>query len=386
MQNQFIQFVCACALAGLIGSQAVHADWFEATGQAPIRQGNQNEAKTRATEDAVRRALLYAGVSISSVQKVTNGLLTQDDVILQSQGEVRQIQLLSEQRVGGVMEVTIRADIFPQQQQCYAAHYKKALVISPFSLRHSQHSIVGDLQSLGQVSAEKVYRQLQDLSTSTLTQWYDNPLLARRLTEQERGSLLRQTNSDYLVTASIDDVSLGERSDMNLRFWSDARRDRFFHMRLQLQQLSTGRVLFQQEYRTQARWDFRQRTTISPQHHRFWQTTYGEAVQRVLNAAVVDIDDAMRCEPFQAAITDVGNNRIRLAAGQNVGVQTGTELTILFRQESLREGATMYRVSPLTVIVQDVGFDWATAESKDQALLSNVQIGDAVTLLAPSSE
>ncbi|MDP4535868.1 flagellar assembly protein T N-terminal domain-containing protein [Alkalimonas collagenimarina] len=363
-------------------SSTTTADWFEATGQAPIRQGNLNDAKARATEDAVRRALLYAGASISSVQQVTDGLLTQDELVLSSQAEVRQIQLVSEQRIGGVMEVTIRADIFPQQQQCHGANFKKPLVISPFLLRHSQHSVIGDLQSLGLVSAEKIFRQLQDLSTSSVVHWYDNPTLARPLTKQERSSLLRQTNSDYLVTASIDDVSLGERSDRNLRFWSDARRDRFFHMRLQLQQLSTGRVLFQQEYRTQARWDFRKRTTISPQNHRFWQTAYGESIQRVLNAAVVDIDDTLRCEPFQAAITEVANNRIRLDAGENVGVKSGTELTILFRQESVREGATMYRVSPLTVKVSQVGFDWAMAESIDQALLSNVQIGDAVTVLA----
>ena len=384
MQLKFTLF--GLALVGLILSVAAEAEWFEATGQAPIRQGNHSEAKTRATEDAVRRALLYAGASISSVQQVTDGLLTQDDLVMRSHGEVRQIQLVSEQRIGGVIEVTIRADIFPQQQQCHGAAFKKPLLISPFLLRNSQHSIVGELQSLGHVSAEKVYRQLQDLSTNSLVHWYENPTLARSLSEQERSSLLRQTNSDYLVTASIDDVSLGERSDMNLRFWSDARRERFFHMRLQLQQLSTGRILFQQEYRTQARWDFRKRSIITPKSHRFWQTAYGEAVQRVLNAAVVDIDDALRCEPFQAAITDVANNRIRLAAGDNYGVQPGTELTILYRQETVRDGSTAYRVSPLTVIVRDVGYDWATAESKDQALLSNVQIGDAVTLLAPASE
>ncbi|MCH8539068.1 MAG: flagellar assembly protein FlgT [Alkalimonas sp.] len=380
MQLRFI--LIGLVLCSLILSFAAEAEWFEATGQAPIRQGNHSEAKARATEDAVRRALLYAGASISSVQQVTDGLLTQDELVMHSYGEVRQIQLVSEQRVGGVMEVTIRADIFPQQQQCHGAGFKKPLLISPFLLRNSQHSIVGDLQSLGHVSAEKVYRQLQDLSTSSVVHWYENPTLARSLTEQERSSLIRQTNSDYLVTASIDDISLGERSDMNLRFWSDARRERFFHMRLQLQQLSTGRVLFQQEYRTQARWDFRKRTTVSPESHRFWQTSYGEAVQRVLNAAVVDIDDTLRCEPFQAAITEVANNRVRLAAGQNVGMKAGTELTILFRQESIREGATMYRVSPLTVKVSQVGYDWAMAESINQALLSNVQVGDAVTLLA----
>ncbi|MEN3158856.1 flagellar assembly protein T N-terminal domain-containing protein [Alkalimonas sp. NCh-2] len=357
------------------------ADWIEASGQAVIRGGDETDARARATEDAVRRALLYAGASITSVQQVTNGLLTESSMQWQSQAEVRQIELVREQRIGRTLEVTIRADIFPQHAQCQGAGYKKPVLISPFPLRHPQQSVIGDLHPLGEVSARKLHQQLQGLSNSTIPTWLEHPDLSRPLSTRERSSLLQQTNADYLVTASIEDISLGERTDMNLRFWSDARRERFFHMRLQLQQLSTGKVLFQQEYRTQARWDFRKRTSITPHDHRFWQTSYGEAVSRVLDAAVMDIDDALRCEPFVAAITEVGNNRIQLQSGQNAGLRHGDELTILYRQQGIQGDNTRFRISPLTVRITELGFDWAIAVSSNEQLLSNVQVGDVATKL-----
>ncbi|SEA45155.1 flagellar assembly protein T N-terminal domain-containing protein [Alkalimonas amylolytica] len=367
----------------LLISLSAAADWVEASGQAVIRGGDEAEARTKATEDAVRRALLYAGASISSVQQVTNGLLTKSSMQWQSHAEVRQIELVREQRIGRTLEVTIRADIFPQHAQCQGAGYKKPLLVSPFTLRNPQQSVIGDLQTIGEVSARKVYQQLQGLSNSSIPSWLDYPDLNRHLSARERSSLVQQTNADYLVTASIEDVSLGERTDMNLRFWSDARRERFFHMRLQLQQLSTGKVLLQQEYRTQARWDFRQRTSIPPLDHRFWLTSYGEAINRVLDAAVIDIEDALRCEPFIATITEIGNNRLHLKSGQNVGLRRGDELTILYRQQGIRADNTRFRVSPLTVRITDLGYDWAIAESVGERLLSNVQVGDAVTKLTP---
>lgn len=367
----------------LLISLSAAADWVEASGQAIIRGGDEAEARAKATEDAVRRALLYAGASISSVQQVTNGLLTESSMQWQSHAEVRQINVVREQRIGRTLEVTIRADIFPQHTQCLGANYKKPVLVSPFPLRHPQQSVIGELQSIGEVTARKVFQQLQGLSSSSLPAWLDHPDLNRPLSTRERSSLLQQTNSDYLVTASIEDISLGDRTDMNLRFWSDARRERFFHMRLQLQQLSTGKVLFQQEYRTQARWDYRKRTTITPLDHRFWLTSYGEAIGRVLDAAVIDIEDALRCEPFIAAITEVGNNRIQLQSGQNVGLNRGDELTILYRQQGIQGDNTRFRVSPLTVRITELGFDWAMAESVGERLLSNVQVGDAVTKLSP---
>ncbi|MDP4528301.1 flagellar assembly protein T N-terminal domain-containing protein [Alkalimonas delamerensis] len=366
----------------LLCSLSVAAEWVEASGQAVIRGGDEADARARATEDAVRRALLYAGASIRSVQQVTNGLLTESSIQLQSQAEVRQVQLVREQRIGRTLEVTIRADIFPQQSRCAGAAYKKPVLVTPFMLRHPQQSVIGDLQNIGDVSARKVHQQLQSLANSALPTWTELHDLHRPLSARERSSLLLQTQADYLVSASIEDVSLGERTDMNLRFWSDARRERFFHLHLQLKQLSTGKVLFQQEYRTQARWDYRKRTSMSPLDHRFWQSSYGEAVSRVLDAAVIDIEEALRCEPFHASISEVGHNRIQLSTGQNVGLQQGDELTILYRQQAVHHDSTRFRVSPLTVRITEIGYDWAVAESINERLLSNVQVGDAVTKLA----
>ncbi len=83
------------ALLGLYQLPA-QAQWYETTGRAPIRQGDEATARAQATEDAVKRALLFAGVSVRSVQQVTDGLLTQESLQVESSGEVQNVQLVTE--------------------------------------------------------------------------------------------------------------------------------------------------------------------------------------------------------------------------------------------------------------------------------------------------
>ncbi|MDZ7903239.1 MAG: flagellar assembly protein T N-terminal domain-containing protein [Rheinheimera sp.] len=65
------------------------AQWVEASGQATINGGDLVAARAQATEDAVRRALLFAGVSVRSVQEATDGLLTRESLQVQSYGEMQ---------------------------------------------------------------------------------------------------------------------------------------------------------------------------------------------------------------------------------------------------------------------------------------------------------
>lgn len=65
-------------LLGLLFSWQTSAAWFEAQGQALIANSDRTAAKQRATEEAIRQALMFAGASVQSVQTLTNGLLQQD--------------------------------------------------------------------------------------------------------------------------------------------------------------------------------------------------------------------------------------------------------------------------------------------------------------------
>ena len=104
-----------------------YAAWFESSGQAIIENGNRQLARQKATQEAIQQALLFAGASVRSVQKMTNGLLQDDSFEVRSGGEVNSLELIDEIYSGGYVTVSIRADIFPQETQCKSSDYHKSV-------------------------------------------------------------------------------------------------------------------------------------------------------------------------------------------------------------------------------------------------------------------
>jgi hypothetical protein len=272
------------------------ADWYEATGQAVVRSGDTAAARTAATEDAVRKALLYSGASIRTVQQVTDGLLTQESMFLQTQGEVQNIQILSETLENGYIQVTIRADIYPDQQQCSSQQLKKELLISPFYIENREQAVNGQLYELDQASTSVFMQKLNESSSSSLLKLLPQAIRQKELNYAERSAIQRNYGGRYLLQATLTDVSLGERVGTNWSFWSDQDRERFYRLQLDLSDIQQQKVLLSQTYQTSAIWPFRGTSAISPKTQRFWQTDYGKSIERVLNAAAQDIEEALRCD------------------------------------------------------------------------------------------
>ena len=101
-----------CLFAFLVGQ--ANAVWYEATGQAVVRNGDKETARHAATQEALKQAMLFAGASVHSVAKLTNGLLKNEEMTIRSTGEVEQLELVDEVYSGDVITVSIRADIFPR--------------------------------------------------------------------------------------------------------------------------------------------------------------------------------------------------------------------------------------------------------------------------------
>jgi len=99
-----------CLFAFLVGQ--ANAVWYEATGQAVVRNGDKETARHAATQEALKQAMLFAGASVHSVAKLTNGLLKNEEMTIRSAGEVEQLELVDEVYSGDVITVSIRADIF----------------------------------------------------------------------------------------------------------------------------------------------------------------------------------------------------------------------------------------------------------------------------------
>jgi hypothetical protein len=361
------------------------ADWYEATGQAVLRAGDTAAARTAATEDAVRKALLFSGASIRTVQQVTDGLLTQETMFLQSQGEVQNIQIVSETEENGYVYITVRADIFPDQNQCANIQLKKDLLISPFIIENPEQAVTGQLFDLDEASTSVFMQKLEESSNSSILTLLPQPIRQAKLSYADRGALQRSYGGRYLLKASLGDVSLGEQVGTNWSFWSDAKRERFYQLQVELSDIQEQKVLLSQKYQTSAVWAFDNTTVISPKTQRFWQTEYGRSVERLLNGAAQDVEEALRCESILASITLVSQNKVLLNLGSKQGLKSGDILTILFRRQhkdSLGQLQDQLTISELKVRVTELNHRTAWAESVNDDLLANVQTGDAASLIS----
>ncbi len=366
------------AMLGICSMPAA-AQWYETTGRALVRHGDEATARAQATEDAVKRALLFAGVSVRSVQQVTDGLLTQESLQVESNGEVQQVQLVSELTKDGYFEVTIRADIEPTEAVCPTMAYRKKLLITPFKLALPEQAIVGELFDLGKVSGKVFSSKLEEIGHSSWPAAYDNPIDIKALSYLERKSLQQQLGARYVLTASIDDVSLGATTGTNWTFWTDADRDRYYHLQVQVFDLAEERTVFSQTYQTSAVWTYRKSTNLDPKYHRFWETTYGQAAERILNAAAMDVEEAIRCEPLQAEVIQVKQNQVLLSIGKAHGAKVGDTFTLVHRREipdSFGRIQPLQAVTELKVRITQLSSEAAWADSVGAELLANIQAGD----------
>lgn len=372
-------------LALLLLASPLQAQWYETTGQALIRNGDKATARAQATEDAVKRALLFAGVSIRSVQQVTDGLLTQESLQLKSYGDMQQVHIVSERVQDGLFEVTIKADIFPSEPLCPTVAFKKKILVSPFKLKVPEHAVVGGLFELGTVSSQRLSDKISEISQSSWPEPFPAVVDGQHLPASERQAIEQQYQGRYLLSATLEDVSLGSTQGLNWEFWTDADRERFFHLQVSLFDLVANRTVFSQKYQTSGLWTTRKTTTLDPQYHRFWQTDYGKATDRVLTAAAMDVEEAIRCEPILAEVKQVRQNQVLLNVGEAHGVKVGDTFTLIHRRDlndNFGQSEQLFSVTPLTVRITQLSNQNAWAQSVDGELLANIQIGDFASVAA----
>jgi len=214
----------------LFTSLTSHAAWFTASGQAVVIAGDKEQARQQATQEAVKQALLFAGASVNSVQSISNGLLTQDQFEVRSSGEVSNVELIDEVYHNGIVTVSIRADIFAQKKQCSAADYTKRIASTYFPIRYVAQASHGQIHKLGKEVALKfqglLNRQSANLHVSHIEpyvfDWHSGDT-----TEQVK-FLANKTNTQYVMTVSIEDISVKKHAQSAFEFYKGAPYSRAF--------------------------------------------------------------------------------------------------------------------------------------------------------------
>jgi hypothetical protein len=372
-------------------TSSAQADWYEATGQAEIRYGDIRSAKSRATQDAIKQAMLFAGANVASIQQISKGLMVDDSIQVHANGAVNRIEVVSEQQRGNSITVTIRADIFPKDRECYASEFGKKVAITQFPIQHWEQAKVGALYPLEKEIPRKILNMLRaGSSTIYPVPWFDKKLNVNIDFEQQgqvRHDLIDavavNANTQFVMFGRIRDLSFGDVSN-SYSFWEDDEFERYFTFDVMIANALTHEVLYQNSFHTTADWTFDKRQTVNVNSRRFWESEYGDAITRNLTDMRDDILSQLSCQQLQSKILAVREGKqIQINIGRGQGVQIGQEYRVSYRADVVDDNGnllTNFVISPYRVRITKVYENSAIAESLDHDFMSNVQRNDVIEL------
>jgi hypothetical protein len=155
----------------------------------------------------------------------------------------------------------------------------------------------------------------------------------------------RNTNSQYLVSGVVDDMSLvNPKSVTNpglyTRFVNSAhdvtgtkstfdKRSRQFSFTVNVRDAITGQLVFAKQYKTFGKWNLPANSTTGFASPTFWQSDYGQQVQFLVGLASDELAGVLQCQPFMARVdTQAGKDKLVIHSGTNNGLKTGDSLEL----------------------------------------------------------
>ncbi len=366
----------------------LNAQWYQAQGHAFVTKGDANLAKTKAIENALKKALLVAGASVSSVQQVVNGLLTQDEINIRASGNINSFELIDEVHQDNTITVTIRADIFPDNRQCFSADYRKSLLITKSHIKNREQANIGGIYQLDKLLAKKLSEKINQqgiyldtklvLKNNSEFSRYNNSLQAERI-KHIAMSLANITDSQYVLFSEIEDISFANQVNNSWQFWQEDEFDRHFKFNVYIYNGTNGEMIFSHNYQNAAPWTFSKRAQVDVNSNTFWHSQFGATIEQTLDDVISDIDDNMMCQPTRGKIVKVLGNEIVINLGGKHGVKIGDEFSLLHVKNFQSDSGKLYsgfNVSPFNVTVTQVSNDSARAIAQDNNMLGNIQRDD----------
>lgn len=372
-------------------SSTAYAQWFESTGHANIQNDDIARAKSVAIKDAITQALVFSGARVTSMQTLIDGVLTQDQLKINSHGEIQKIEMISEDRRGDQFAVTLRLDIFPQQEQCPASSFNKFVAITQTQLKHREQAKLGQIFDISKASSENLYKTLSNSPISTRpTAYFNFPIRVGEFFTQQydySNALLEEiatrSNSQYVLLSQLVDISNSEKLNNDYAFWQDERYQRAYNIDFVLFDGTTYERLWQKSYRGQGIWPFEKTDRIDVYSEKFWGSDYGQAITDINQTLSYDLQAAMACLETQGKILHIEHNKLVINLGKAHGIEKGQILNIAHHNylTDANGNKMPHLITTLNQVqIQQVYQQSAIALSIDKQPLPNIQINDVVEL------
>ncbi len=389
MKRWIILLLCLISLP-------LQAAWYKTIGSAAIINNDEEYARQQAIQDALRQAMLKAGASVSSIQKLSNGALTRDDFQIRANSEVRQYQLLDEEIRDARIFVRVRSYILADRSGCSGGLYAKDISLIRFNWQHKDDARYGQIYQLDRAVTRALFDRLgQQRQVFVTRSWLDNNLGVEPGKIQQGDSdfarqiqaLAVQTDSQYLIFGSIVDASL-QQPDQGIAdnifpgawFKTPLRR---FTLQLYLYDGLTGQLLEQPFYQTQANWTFDKEAVVDPISQDFWQSSYGMEITSTLNRITEELKGRLQCERPTARIIRIDGLDYHINLGKTNGLKVGDRFRILHKADFTDvngQDHALRNAAAGTMEVTKVYPENAVLRPLSQYAAGNIQVSDLAEL------
>lgn len=379
---------------------SANAELMQADGEAIVYNQDLNDARYRATQQAIKQATLQASARVRSNDVFSNGIYSSNTSI-QSAGQASNVNILSENLVGDLLSVTIEADI-RTENMCdngTTNPYRKSVGITGFALQSPQQANLGALHNitreLPKSLADAINQQgfLRALAATQLSVYPD--LINAPTSANNDGSLTdvarigEDLGVQYVISGVIRDLDElypkhpDQKTPLNsLLSWANKEdNQRRFALDVYVYDGFSGALIFQHSYSEIGRWDVKNNAKVGFGTPQFWAIHYGKVIAQTLKSMSLDTSEDLRCQPFVANIFRTEGNKIYLNAGAVAGIKKGDQFQVFRRYEifdQLQNAQTQLNNANINVTITQVQPNFAIGELSVEARILNVQQQDVV--------
>lgn len=371
------------------------AQWFDAKGRATVVNNDKDIARNMAVQDALQHALLYTGAQVNSISQLSNGLLNSDRFEVRSSGSVRNLMLVSEEIIDGVMTVQIRADIMANESACHASTTTKYIALTKFPLRNRQQAVNGAIFDIGSESAQQLFEQMsvfkgsyvasQLLPINQIIAPHSQPFITDQSNTSAPQLLAAQADSQYLLTGEIHDVSLAKPTSKWFGMASNNPLRQFIASYTLFDGL-TGEKVWSKRYSTQAPWTFDKTAKIDPATQEFWSNVYGASITNQLKQLTNDLNLFMQCQNLRGQVIKVDSDFVTVNLGKRHGLKVGDELVVHHATQFTDSRGILRQstqINSTTLQIRTIYNNHLEAIAKDSPLYGDIQ-SDAIVALKPN--
>ena len=376
-------------------SFAAYPIWFEGQGEALIFDGQVAVAREKAIQDALLTLMYHGGASVNALQIVKSGVLEIDKLTVRTNGEIVDMNLLTEHISEDKILVTVAADIYPFDS-CKKDNYAKSLFVGPIQLVTPADAQLGGIYKIPEEVTQRLYRHFNSDSRQVDARQIRTRQIAFNNSTNEdiesqmlsvAGDISAQYNVQYILFGQINDMSdYNESSTSILGATSAPVKYRNYQMQIYVIDAINHKTVFQKNYSASREWPFDVTMKLDVTGNTFWYSDYGKLVNLYIEQSVKDIENTFSCETTLASIVAVYNNdNLVINLGQDNGIRKGDRFKLIRQQfQSFQDQGSQAPIfnqdnTELTVI--SVQSKQALLKTTKDADMANIQIRDIVSPL-----